>query len=47
MEQTKYTFDIKGDYKTQFETYVNTLITSLRESDSGAISNRGCTCEGN
>ncbi|HDR7992626.1 hypothetical protein COK77_08075 [Bacillus cereus] len=40
MEQTKYTFDIKGDYKTQFETYVNTLITSLRESDSGAISNR-------
>ncbi|MEI4802000.1 hypothetical protein WAZ07_11810 [Bacillus sp. FJAT-51639] len=21
-EQTKYTFDINGDYKTQFETYV-------------------------
>ncbi|PFS79595.1 hypothetical protein COK49_13795 [Bacillus cereus] len=40
MEQTKYTFDINGDYKTQFETYVNTLITSLRERDSGTISNR-------
>ncbi|TEA81194.1 hypothetical protein [Bacillus thuringiensis] len=40
MEQTKYTFDMNGDYKTQFETYVNTLITSLRESDSDAISNR-------
>lgn len=42
-EQTKYTkyiFDINGDYKAQFETYVNTLITSLRESDSDAISNR-------
>ncbi|MED3069286.1 hypothetical protein P4310_28005 [Bacillus thuringiensis] len=43
MEQTKYTkyiFDTNGDYKAQFETYVNTLITSLRESDSDAISNR-------
>ncbi|MFB5690206.1 hypothetical protein [Bacillus cereus] len=40
MEQTKYTFDINGDYKTKFETYVNTLITSNRESDSEAISNR-------
>lgn len=40
MEQTKYTFDINADYKTQFETYVNALITSIRESDSGAISNR-------
>lgn len=39
-EQTKYIFDINGDYKTQFETYVNTLITSLREGDSEAISNR-------
>ncbi|WP_227255926.1 hypothetical protein [Bacillus thuringiensis] len=39
-EQMKYTFDVNGDYKAQFETYVNTLITSLRESDSGAISNR-------
>ncbi|MDP1457945.1 hypothetical protein Q8G37_15985 [Bacillus wiedmannii] len=42
-EQTKYTkyiFDINGDYKTQFETYVNTLIICLRESDSDAISNR-------
>lgn len=42
-EQTKYTkyiFDINGDYKTQFETYVNTLIITLRESDSSAISNR-------
>jgi hypothetical protein len=36
----KYTFDTSEDYKTQFETYVNTLITSLRESDSEAISNR-------
>ncbi|OUA56835.1 hypothetical protein [Bacillus thuringiensis] len=35
-----YTFDINGDYKTQFETYVNTLITSLRESDFDVISNR-------
>ncbi|WJX07520.1 hypothetical protein [Bacillus cereus] len=35
-----YTFDINGDYKTQFETYVTTLITNRRESDSGAISNR-------
>ncbi|MGF1433284.1 hypothetical protein ACQUW6_03370 [Bacillus thuringiensis] len=35
-----YTFDTNGDYKTQFETYVNTLITTLRESDSEAISNR-------
>ncbi|MGH1326197.1 hypothetical protein [Bacillus pretiosus] len=40
MEQAKYTFDINGDYKTQFETYVSTLITSHRESDSEAISNR-------
>lgn len=41
MEQrTKYTFNINGDYKTQFETYVNTLISNLRESDSSAISNR-------
>ncbi|MGG0150723.1 hypothetical protein [Bacillus mycoides] len=37
---TKQTFDINGDYKTQFETYVNTLITTLRKSDSSAISNR-------
>ncbi|PGY46861.1 hypothetical protein [Bacillus thuringiensis] len=35
-----YTFDINGDYKAQFETYVNTLITTRRESDSDAISNR-------
>lgn len=35
-----YIFDINGDYKTQFETYVNTLITTRRESDSDAISNR-------
>ncbi|MHA4153214.1 hypothetical protein [Bacillus cereus] len=35
-----YIFDINGDYKAQFETYVNTLIISLRESDSSAISNR-------
>ncbi|MGN4664753.1 hypothetical protein ACTFRP_02465 [Bacillus cereus group sp. MYBK234-1] len=39
-EQTKYIFDINGDYKIQFETYVNTLITTHRESDSSAISNR-------
>lgn len=39
-EQTKYIFDINRDYKTQFETYVNTLITNLRESDSSTISNR-------
>ncbi|TKH55935.1 hypothetical protein FC677_16105 [Bacillus cereus] len=39
-EQTKYTFDIYRDYKTQFETYVNTLITTHRESDFDAISNR-------
>ncbi|PGO61802.1 hypothetical protein CN980_29165 [Bacillus cereus] len=45
MEQTKYTFDINGDYKTQFETYVNTLITTLRESDSSAISNRDVRAE--
>ncbi|MED1088322.1 hypothetical protein [Bacillus mycoides] len=44
-EQTKYTFDINGDYKTQFETYVNTLITTLRESDSSAISNRNVCAE--
>lgn len=41
MEQTKYLFDINGDYKTQFETYVITLITAHREIDSEAISNRG------
>ncbi|PEF71703.1 hypothetical protein [Bacillus cereus] len=40
-----YTFDIKGDYKTQFETYVNMLINSLRESDSQAISNRDVRAE--
>ncbi|MGR5904278.1 hypothetical protein ACT7DQ_27475 [Bacillus cereus] len=39
-EQTKYTFNTSGDYKTQFETYVNALITSLRESDSDASSNK-------
>ncbi|NIL33292.1 hypothetical protein [Bacillus thuringiensis] len=42
-EQTKYTkyiFDTKGDYKTQFETYINTLINSIREGDSEAFSNR-------
>ncbi|MHA2883379.1 hypothetical protein [Bacillus cereus] len=39
-KQTKYTFDINGNYKAQFETYVNTLITSIRESGSSAISNR-------
>ncbi|WP_257148152.1 hypothetical protein [Bacillus thuringiensis] len=46
-EQTKYTFNINGDYKMQLETYVTMLITSLRESNSEAISNRECTCEGN
>ncbi|HDR3899203.1 TPA: hypothetical protein QCO88_001709 [Bacillus cereus] len=40
MGQTKYTFDINGDYKTQFETYVTMLINTLRESNSSAISNR-------
>ncbi|MEM5645613.1 hypothetical protein AAHH72_12415 [Bacillus cereus] len=40
MEQTNYIFDINGDYKTQFETYITTLITSLRESDFSTISNR-------
>ncbi|EJR82867.1 hypothetical protein COK65_30620 [Bacillus thuringiensis] len=43
MEQTKYTkyiFNINGDYKTQFETYVNMLINCLRERDSSSISNR-------
>lgn len=40
MEQTNYIFDINRDYKTQYETYITTLITSLRESDSEAISNR-------
>ncbi|PFS38745.1 hypothetical protein [Bacillus thuringiensis] len=40
-----YTFDINGDYKTQFETYVNTLITNLREGDSSAISNRNVRAE--
>ncbi|WP_257131481.1 hypothetical protein [Bacillus thuringiensis] len=45
-EQTKYTFNTSGGYKAQFETYVNALITSLRESDSDAISN-GCTYERN
>ncbi|WIL49628.1 hypothetical protein QP042_13725 [Bacillus bombysepticus] len=44
-EQTKYIFDTNGDYKTQFETYVNTLINSLRESDSDAISNRDVRAE--
>ncbi|MCU5516137.1 hypothetical protein OCF62_16350 [Bacillus wiedmannii] len=39
-EQTKYTFDINGDYKKQFETYVNTLNIARRESDSSVISNR-------
>ncbi|PFE80053.1 hypothetical protein CN333_00220 [Bacillus thuringiensis] len=37
---SQYTFDTNGDYKTQFETYVNTLITTHRESDSDEISNR-------
>lgn len=41
----KYTFQTNGDYKAQFETYVNTLITSLRESDSSAISNRDVRAE--
>ncbi|MGN4945197.1 hypothetical protein [Bacillus cereus group sp. MYBK104-1] len=36
----KHIFDTNENYKMQFETYVNTLITSLRESDSSAISNR-------
>lgn len=45
MGQTKYILDINGDYKTQFETYVNMLITSLRESDSSAISNRDVRAE--
>ncbi|MBH0358984.1 hypothetical protein [Bacillus toyonensis] len=45
MEQTKYTFETNGDYKTQFETYVNTLITAQRESDSSAISNRDVRAE--
>ncbi|ARO65498.1 Uncharacterized protein B5E39_3163 [Bacillus cereus] len=39
-EQTKYTFNINGDYKKQFETYVNTLNIARRESDSSVISNR-------
>ncbi|WP_242264899.1 hypothetical protein [Bacillus cereus group sp. BfR-BA-01422] len=39
-EQTKYTFDTNGDYKVQFETYINMLITTRRESDSSAIRNR-------
>ncbi|HHT7127809.1 hypothetical protein [Bacillus cereus] len=43
--QVKYTFNINGDYKTQFETYVNTLITTRRESDSSAISNRDVRAE--
>ncbi|EOO19996.1 hypothetical protein [Bacillus cereus] len=43
--QTKYIFDINGDYKTQFESYVNTLVTALRDSDSGAISNRDVRAE--
>lgn len=42
-----YIFDTKGDYKTQFETYVNTLIANHRESDSETISNRGHACERN
>lgn len=45
MKYTKYIFNINGDYKTQFETYVNTLITTLRESDSSAISNRDVRAE--
>ncbi|EOP02055.1 hypothetical protein MNO09_00340 (plasmid) [Bacillus sp. N5-665] len=32
---------------TQFESYVNTLIKSLRESDSSAISNRDVRAKGN
>lgn len=40
-----YVFDITGDYKTQFETYVNTLIIAHRESDSQAISNRDVRAE--
>ncbi|HDR5278097.1 TPA: hypothetical protein QCS28_005455 [Bacillus thuringiensis] len=40
-----YVFDTNGDYKTQFETYVNALITSLRESNSEAISNRDVRAE--
>ncbi|WP_425594289.1 hypothetical protein [Bacillus cereus] len=44
-EQTKYIFDINGDYKRQFETYVSTLITTLRESYSSTISNRNVRAE--
>ncbi|WP_026593015.1 hypothetical protein [Bacillus sp. UNC437CL72CviS29] len=43
--QTKYTFDVNGNYKTQFETYVNTLITAHRDSHSEAISNRDVRAE--
>ncbi|MGX5702369.1 hypothetical protein [Bacillus cereus] len=45
MEQTNYIFNINGDYKTQFETYITTLITSLRESDFSAISDRDVRAE--
>ncbi|MGI2709051.1 hypothetical protein [Bacillus cytotoxicus] len=40
-----YIFDINGDYKTQFETYVNTLIIAHRDSHSEAISNREVRAE--
>ncbi|EJQ06651.1 hypothetical protein ABHP49_004765 [Bacillus cereus] len=40
-----YIFDINGDYKMQFETYVNKLIITHRESDSEAISNRDVRAE--
>lgn len=40
-----YIFDINEDYKAQFITYVNDLITSHRKSDSDAISNRDVRAE--
>ncbi|PET15020.1 hypothetical protein CN513_21145 [Bacillus cereus] len=40
-----YIFDINGDYKMQFETYVNKLIITHRESNSEAISNRDVRAE--
>ncbi|MGI2827875.1 hypothetical protein ACRS6Z_19660 [Bacillus cytotoxicus] len=40
-----YIFDINGDYKTQFETYVNTLIIAHRDLHSEAISNREVRAE--
>ncbi|MGG1152353.1 hypothetical protein [Bacillus wiedmannii] len=43
-----YVSDITGDYKTQFETYVNTLITSHRagsKESQGTISNRDVRTE--